>query len=159
MRVLTLFIFLCACESWTLTELQRGIQILQMRCYRTIIGISYVEYITNDVVRDIFKQERGLLEYLITTMKKTKLKLYCCVIRAYSISTIIFLFKQKSEEANRRNNWLTTSLTGKQGTKHWHATTTCADRCSNVRSDPMTTLGHRTDDDDNKLFWSLKRKH
>ena len=34
-------IFLCACESWTLTaELQRRIQAIEMRCYRKILHIS-----------------------------------------------------------------------------------------------------------------------
>ena len=34
MRSLVTYIFLCACESWTLTaELQRRIQAMEMRCY------------------------------------------------------------------------------------------------------------------------------
>ena len=41
MRSLVTSIFLYACESWTLTaELQR-IQEMGMRCYRTLLGISY----------------------------------------------------------------------------------------------------------------------
>ena len=42
MRSLVTSIFLYACESWTLTaELQRGIQTMEMRCYRKILRISY----------------------------------------------------------------------------------------------------------------------
>ena len=42
MRSLVTSIFLCACESWMLTaELQRGIQAMEMRCYRKILCISY----------------------------------------------------------------------------------------------------------------------
>ena len=44
-------IFLCACESWTLTaELQRRIQAMEMRCYRKILRISYKDYVTNEEV-------------------------------------------------------------------------------------------------------------
>ena len=42
MRSLVTFIFLYACESWTLTaELQRRIQAMQMKCYRKILRISH----------------------------------------------------------------------------------------------------------------------
>ena len=41
MRSLVTSIFLCACESWTLTaELQRRLQAMEMRCYRKILHIS-----------------------------------------------------------------------------------------------------------------------
>ena len=42
MRSLVTSIFLCACESWTLTaELRRRIQATEMRHYRKILHISY----------------------------------------------------------------------------------------------------------------------
>ena len=51
MRSLVTFIFLFACESWTLTaELQRRIQALEMRCYRKILRISYKDHVTNEEV-------------------------------------------------------------------------------------------------------------
>ena len=51
LRVLVISIFLYSCEAWTLTtELQRRIQALEMRCYRTILGISYMDYSTNEEV-------------------------------------------------------------------------------------------------------------
>ena len=41
MRSLVTSIFLYACESWTLTaELQRRIQVMEMRCYRKILYIT-----------------------------------------------------------------------------------------------------------------------
>ena len=41
MRSLVTFIFLYACESWTLTaELKRRIQAMEMKCYREILRIS-----------------------------------------------------------------------------------------------------------------------
>ena len=51
MRSLVTSIFLYACESWTLTaELQRRIQVMEMRCYRKIPRISYKDHVTNEVV-------------------------------------------------------------------------------------------------------------
>ena len=51
MRSLLTFIFLYACESWTLTaELQRRIQAMEMRCYRKILYISYKNHATNEEV-------------------------------------------------------------------------------------------------------------
>ena len=48
MRTLTLSTFLYACESWTLTaEIERGIQALEMRCYRRLLNISYKDHVTN----------------------------------------------------------------------------------------------------------------
>ena len=48
MRFLVTFIFLYACESGTLTaDLQRRIQAMEMRCYRTIRRISYKDHVTN----------------------------------------------------------------------------------------------------------------
>ena len=45
-------IFLYACESWTLTaELKRRIQAMEMRCYRKILHISYIDHVTNEEVR------------------------------------------------------------------------------------------------------------
>ena len=52
MRSLVTSIFLYACESWTLTaELQRRIQVIEMRCYRKILRISYKNHVTNEEVR------------------------------------------------------------------------------------------------------------
>ena len=52
MRFLVTFIFLYASESWTLTaELQKRIQVMDMRCYRKILFISYKDHVTNEEVR------------------------------------------------------------------------------------------------------------
>ena len=53
MRTLILSTFLYACESWTLTaEIERGIQALEMRCYRRLLNISYKDHVTNEEVRN-----------------------------------------------------------------------------------------------------------
>ena len=53
MRAFVLSIFLYAYESWTLTaELKRRIQALEMRCYRSLLNISYKDHVTNEEVRN-----------------------------------------------------------------------------------------------------------
>lgn len=62
-------------ESWTLTaELQRKIQALEMRCYRTILGISYNDHITNETVKNIIRRELSQYEDLLNAVRKKKLK-------------------------------------------------------------------------------------
>ena len=57
MRSLVTSIFLYACESWTLTaELQRRIQVMEIRCYRKILHISYKDHVTNEEVRTKIQQ-------------------------------------------------------------------------------------------------------
>ena len=47
MRFLVTSVFLCACESWTLTaELQRGIRAMETKCCRKILRISYKDHVT-----------------------------------------------------------------------------------------------------------------
>ena len=49
---LVIFIFLYACESWTLTaELKKRTQAFEMRCYRRLLNISYKDHVTNEEVR------------------------------------------------------------------------------------------------------------
>ena len=73
MRSLVTFIFLHACESWTLTaEIQRRIQAMEMRCYRKILRISYKDHVTNEEVRAKIQQAIGPHEDLLTTVKRHK---------------------------------------------------------------------------------------
>ena len=66
MRSIVTSIFLCACESWTLTaELQRRIQAMEMRCYRKILDISYKDHVTNEEVRA--KRSSGQLNHTKTS--------------------------------------------------------------------------------------------
>ena len=45
MRSLVISIFLCACETWTLTaELERKIQATEMRWFLRLLGISYTDH-------------------------------------------------------------------------------------------------------------------
>ena len=71
MRLLVTFIFLYACESWTLTaELQRRIQAMDMRCYRKILHISYKDHVTSKEVRAKSQQAIGPHEDLLTIVKR-----------------------------------------------------------------------------------------
>ena len=77
MRSLVTFIFLYACESWTLpAELQRMIQVMEMRCYRKILLISYKDHVTIEEVRAKIQQAIGPHENLLTTVKRRKLQWY-----------------------------------------------------------------------------------
>ncbi len=43
MRSLVISIFLYACETWTITtDLERGIQATEMRCFRKLLKISHI---------------------------------------------------------------------------------------------------------------------
>ena len=74
-RSLFIFIFLYACESWTLTaELQRRIQVMEMRCYRKILCNSYKGHVTNEEVHAKIQQAIGPHEDLLTIVKRRKRK-------------------------------------------------------------------------------------
>ena len=51
-RPLVISIFLYAFESWTLTaELEKRTQAFEMRCYRSLLNISYKDHVANEEVR------------------------------------------------------------------------------------------------------------
>ena len=76
-RCLVTSIFLYACEPLTLTaELQRGIQAIEMRCYRKILHILYKDHVTIEEVRAKIQQANGPHEDLLTIVKRRKLQWY-----------------------------------------------------------------------------------
>ena len=83
-------IFLYACESWTLiAQLQRRIQAMEMRCYRTILHISYKDHVTNEEVRAKIQQAIGPHEDLLTIVKRHKLQWYGHVSRSSGLAKTI----------------------------------------------------------------------
>ena len=75
MRSLVLSTFIYACESWTLTaDIQRRIQTIEMRCFRRLLNINYIDQITNEEVKRRIRLEIGQYEKLLSTVKKRKLK-------------------------------------------------------------------------------------
>ena len=90
MRSLVTSIFLYACESWTLTALlQRKIQVMEVRCYRKILRISYKDHVTNEEVCATIKQTIGPLEDLLTIVKRRKLQWYGHVSRSSGLAKTI----------------------------------------------------------------------
>ena len=73
-RSLVTSIFLCACESWTLTaELPRRIQAMEMRCYRKILRTSSRDHVTNEEVCAKIHQVIRLHEDLLIIGNRCKL--------------------------------------------------------------------------------------
>ena len=100
MRALVLSIFLYACETWTLTaDLQKKIQVVEMRCYRKILGISYLEHISNEQIRQTITQHIGPHDDLLTIVKKRKLKWYGHITRSNGLAKVIL---QGTVEGKRR---------------------------------------------------------
>ena len=90
MRSLVRSIFLYACESWILiTELQRRIQAMEMRCFRKILHISYRNHVTNAEVRAKIQQAIGPHEDLLTIIKRRKLQWYGHVSRSSGLAKTI----------------------------------------------------------------------
>ena len=90
MRTLAMSIFLYACESWTLTaELERKILALEMRCYRKILNISYVDHVTNQTVRNMVFQAIGPHDNLLAIVKQRKLKWYGHISRSSDLARTI----------------------------------------------------------------------
>ena len=90
MRSLVTFIFLYACESWTLTaELQRKVQAMEMRCYHKLLGISYKDHVTSEEVRAKIQQAIGPHEDLLKIVKRRKLQWHGHVSRSSGLAKTI----------------------------------------------------------------------
>ena len=89
-RKLVIFIFLYACESWTLTaELEKRTQAFEMRCYRRLLNISYKHHITNEEVRRKIQAAIGEYDELLTLVKKRKLRCFGHVSRSSGLAKTI----------------------------------------------------------------------
>ena len=114
-RSLVTFLFLYVCEAWTLTEqLQRGIQAMEMRCYRKLLRISYKDHFTNKEVRAKIQQAIGLHENLLTIVKRRKLQWYCHVSRSSGLAKTILqgTVKGGRRQGRQRKRWEITSGNG-----------------------------------------------
>ena len=90
LRSLVISIFLYACETWTLTaELERRIQAFEMRCYRRMFGLSYIDRITNKEVRDQVRAAIGPHYDLLSIVKMRKLTWYGHVMRSSGLAKTI----------------------------------------------------------------------
>ena len=83
MCYLVTFIFMYACESWTLTaELRKRMQAMDTKCYRKILHVSYKNHVTNDEAHAKIQQAIGPLEDLLTIVKRRKLQWHGHVSRS-----------------------------------------------------------------------------
>ena len=101
-------IFLCGCESWTLTaELQRRIQAMEMRCYRKILRFSYKDHVTNEEVRAKIQRAIGPHEDLLTIVKRSKLQWYGHVSRSSGLAKAILqgTVKGGRRQGRQRRRW------------------------------------------------------
>ena len=108
MRSFVTFIFLYACESWTLTaELKRRIQAMEMRCYRKILHVSYKDNVTDEEVRAKIQQAIGPHEDLLTTVKRRKLQWYGHVSRSSGLAKTILqgAVKEGRRQGRQRKRW------------------------------------------------------
>ena len=89
MRSLVNSVFLYACETWTLTaELEKRVQVLEMRCFGRLLSISYKNHITNEEVRNQIEQASGPYEDL-STIKRHKLIWFGHVIRGGELAKTV----------------------------------------------------------------------
>ena len=77
MHSLAMSIFLYACKTWTITaDIERRIQVLKIRCFRKLLGISYRDHITNEEVKTKTGNAIEPYEDLLTSVKRRKLRWY-----------------------------------------------------------------------------------
>ena len=108
MRFLVTFIFLYACDSWTLTaELRRRIQAMEMRCYHNILRISYKDHVTNENVCAKIQQAIGPHEGILTIVKRRKLKWCGHLSRSSGLATTILqgTVKGLRRQGTQKNKW------------------------------------------------------
>ena len=99
-KSLVLSIFLYGCESWTLTaEMEKRIQAFEMKCYRRLLGISWMDHKTNEYVRGQVTILAGPQEPLLATVKRRKLQWFGHTARHNSLSKTIL---QGTVEGGRR---------------------------------------------------------
>ena len=102
------FIFLYACESWTLiAELQRRIRTMKMRCYRQILHVSYKDNVANEEVRAKIQQAIGPHEDLLTIVKRRRLQWYGHVSRSSGLAKTILqgTVEGRRRQGRQRKRW------------------------------------------------------
>ncbi|GFN94508.1 retrovirus-related pol polyprotein line-1 [Plakobranchus ocellatus] len=110
LRSLVMSVFLYACESWTLNaDIERRIRAMETRCYRRLLGISYEDHITNEVVSRRIENANGPHVDLLIIVRQLKLKWYGHTTRSSGLAKTIM---QGTVNGGRRNAEKTTSENG-----------------------------------------------
>ena len=90
MRSLVIFIFLYACESWTLTaELEKRMQAFEIRCYRKLLNISYKDHVTTEETCRKIQAAIGEYDALLTLVKKRMLRWFGHVSRSSGLAKTV----------------------------------------------------------------------
>ena len=87
--------------------LQRGIQAMEMRCYRKILHVSYRDHVTNEEVRSKIQQAIGPHEDRLTIVKRRKLQWYDQVSRSLGLAKTILqgTVKGGRRQGRQRKRW------------------------------------------------------
>ena len=107
MRFLVTSFFLHDCESWNLTaELQKRVQVMEMRCYRKILCIAYKDHVTNEEVHAKIQQVIRPHEDL-TIVKRRKLQWYGHVSCSSGLAKTILrgTVKGGRKQGRQRKRW------------------------------------------------------
>ena len=105
MRSLVIFIFLYACESWTLiAELEKRTRAFEMRCYRRLLNILYKDNVTNEDVRRKIQAAIGEYDKLLSLVKKRKLRWFGHVSRSSGLAKTILQGTVKGKRRGRQKN-------------------------------------------------------
>ena len=80
---------------------ERCIQALKMRCYRSLLNISYKDHVTNEEVRSRIHNAIGVQDDLLTMVKKRKLRWCCHISRSSGMAKTILRFPQGSGRQGR----------------------------------------------------------
>ena len=87
-------------------EIQRRIQVMEMRFYRKILRISYKDHVANQEVRAQIQQAIGPHEDLLTIVKRRKLKWYDHVSRSSGLAKTILQGTVKGgRQGRQRKRW------------------------------------------------------
>ena len=91
MCTLVLSIFLHACKTLTLThDMQKRIQAMEVRCFWSILQISYKDHVTNNEMHFRIETVTWPYEDLLTIVKKCKMRWYGHVSQSNSLAETIF---------------------------------------------------------------------
>ena len=80
---------------------------MEMRCYRTILCISYKDHVTKDEVRAKIQQAVGLHEDLLTTVERRRLQRYGHVSGSLGLGKTILqgTVKGGGRQGRQRKRW------------------------------------------------------
>ena len=107
-RSLVISIFLYACESWTLTaELEKKTQAFEMRCYQTLLNISYKDHVTNEEVCRKIQAAIGEYDEFLTLVKKQKVRWFGHISRSSGLAKTIVqgTVKGLTKRGRQKKRW------------------------------------------------------